>query len=78
MSASDVKATLSLDQVDAINQALAEIFTAAECLSCASVSEYQLSDGAMMGLSQNIIDRTNEIWQAVSNTDKPFRELSTK
>ena len=70
--------TLTLDQQDAINLALGEIFTAAECFNCASVSEMQLSDGAMMNLSQNIIDRTTEIWQAVNNTDVPFRKLSTK
>jgi hypothetical protein len=70
--------TLTLDQTDKINLALGEIFTAAECFSCASVSEHQLSDAAMMDLSQNMIDRITEIWQTINGTDSPMRELSTK
>ena len=38
MGETGVKATFTLDQQDAINLALGEIFTAAECLSCASSS----------------------------------------
>jgi hypothetical protein len=70
--------TLTLSQIDAINLALEGIFTAAECFNCASVSENQLSDGAMMSLSQTIINRVNEIWGTFNNTDESFRELCTK